>query len=56
METTRTFLMYGVLLSRSVTLNWPWLRNYVLSAPGFSLNASTARPYTDYWYDKSKQT
>ncbi|HLF78963.1 MAG TPA: ABC transporter substrate-binding protein [Dehalococcoidia bacterium] len=38
------------------SLRWPWFRNDVFSVPGFNLNASTARPYTDYWYDKSKQT
>ena len=38
------------------SLRWPWFRNDVFSVPGFSVTASTARPYTDYWYDKSKQT
>lgn len=37
-------------------LRWPWFRNDVYSAPGFSLDASTARPYTDYWYDATKKT
>jgi hypothetical protein len=38
------------------SLRWPWFRNDVFSVPGFSVNASTARPYTEYWYDKTKQT
>jgi peptide/nickel transport system substrate-binding protein len=37
-------------------LNWPWLRNRVFTVPGFNSNASSARPYTEYWYDRSKQT
>jgi peptide/nickel transport system substrate-binding protein len=37
-------------------LTQPWLRNYRWIQPGFNQWASTARPMTVYWYDKSKQT
>jgi peptide/nickel transport system substrate-binding protein len=37
------------------SVRWPWFRNDVFSVPGFSTTASTARPYTEYWYDKTKQ-
>jgi ABC-type transport system substrate-binding protein len=37
-------------------LRWPWFRNDVYSVPGFSLDASTARPYTEYWYDATKKS
>jgi len=38
------------------TLNQPWLRNSHWIVPGFNQWASTARPITVFWYDKSKQT
>jgi hypothetical protein len=37
------------------TLTQPWLRNNFWIVPGFSAQASTARPYTAYWYDQSKR-
>jgi peptide/nickel transport system substrate-binding protein len=38
------------------TLTQPWLRNNYWIVPGFNYMASTARPITAYWVDKSKQT
>jgi peptide/nickel transport system substrate-binding protein len=38
------------------TLTQPWLRNNYWIMPGFNYMASTARPITAYWVDKSKQT
>jgi hypothetical protein len=35
METTLTFLMCGVLLSRSVMVNWPWFASRVLRPPSW---------------------
>jgi len=37
-------------------LTQPWLRNYRWIVPGFNQWASSARPMTVFWYDKSKQT
>jgi ABC-type transport system substrate-binding protein len=37
-------------------LTQPWLRNNVWVVPGFSVQSSTARPYTAYWYDASKRS
>jgi ABC-type transport system substrate-binding protein len=42
---------------RAYALKWPWFKNYGLfSAPGFSNDASTGRPYTEYWYDATLKT
>jgi peptide/nickel transport system substrate-binding protein len=39
------------------SLHWPWLKNNeVFYAAGFSSDASSARIYTEHWYDASAKT
>jgi hypothetical protein len=44
-------------LQSSFTLRWPWLKNYqVFAFSGFTPWASSARPFTEYWYDASAKS